>query len=77
MACIPIAGNGFKGWICGPDYLVNLEKYGAKRIWMSFHKYLGPTFYHGKEGPIVRNPGQATWDAFSIWHKETFKKGEK
>lgn len=73
MACTPISGPGFVGFICGADRFVNLEKYGANRIWMEWHNYLGPTFYRGKYGPVIRTPGKKTWEAFGVWHSETFK----
>ena len=73
MACTPISGPGFVGFICGPDRLVNLENYGAKRIWMEWHNYLGPTFFRGKYGPAIRVPGEKTWAAFDTWHAENHK----
>lgn len=73
MACTPISGPCFVGFICGPDRLVNLENYGAKRIWMEWHNYLGPSFFRGKYGPVIQAPGEKTWEAFRAWHSETFK----
>ena len=72
MACTPISGTGFVGFICGPE-IVNLEKYGAPRIWMEWHNYLGPTFFRGKYGPAIQVPGEKAWEAFRVWHVETFK----
>lgn len=34
MTCTTIKGRGFTGWVCGPDMLVDLGKYGAPRIWV-------------------------------------------
>ena len=73
MTCTPIKGRGFTGWVCGPDMLVDLGKYGAPRIWMEWHNYLGPTFFRGKYGPSIGKPGKKTWAAFDAWHAENTK----
>jgi hypothetical protein len=66
MACVRIKD----GFVCGPDDFVNLEQYGA-RVWMSWHHYMGPTFYRSEAAikPIY-TPSKKTWDAFGKWQKE-------
>ena len=63
MGCIQIE----HGFICGPDDFVDLTKFGAK-VWVSWHNYLGPTFYRSKAAikPII-TPGKKTWLAFGLW----------
>ena len=66
MACNKIK----EGYLCTGDDWVNLEPFGAK-IWMSWHNYLGPTFYRSEAAikPIVV-PGPKTWEAFGKWLKQ-------
>jgi len=73
MACTSFSGPGFVGHICGPDYFVSLEPYGAK-VWCEFHNYLGPTFFRSEKASVpIDNPSRKTWQAFKAWHAETFK----
>lgn len=67
MACTRIKGRGFTGWICGADYFVNLEPFGAK-VWCEFHHYLGPHFFRSEKANIeIANPSRKTWKAFEAW----------
>ena len=63
MACVRIES----GFLCGSDDFVNLDQFGAK-IWMSWHNYLGCTFYRSEAAikPIVV-PSKKTWLAFERW----------
>jgi hypothetical protein len=65
MACIRIE----HGFLCGPDDFVNMEPFGA-HVWMSWHHYLGPTFYRSEAmiKPILV-PSKKTWDAFGKWRE--------
>lgn len=63
MTCLKIKD----GYLCMDDDFVSLEPYGAK-VWMSWHHYLGPTFYRSEAAikPIM-SPSEKTWDAFERW----------
>jgi len=65
MTCIPIKD----GFVCMDDDFVDLSPYGSK-VWMSYHRYCGPTFYRSKAciKPIFY-PSRKTWDAFGKWQK--------
>lgn len=67
MNCIIIE----HGFICGDDDFVNLAPYGAK-VWVSWHHYLGPTFYRSESAikPIVV-PSKKTWAAFEKWRENS------
>lgn len=71
MSCIPIK-NGF---ICTMiDKVVDMEPYGSK-VWMEWHRYLGPIFYRSINMITpIRIPSKKTWDAFEKWQKENESK---
>jgi len=70
VSCTKINTRAFKGFVCGPDALVNLEPYGA-RGWLEWHSYLGPHFYRSKYSTVeIRNPSKKMWAAFEVWRKE-------
>jgi hypothetical protein len=64
MGCIKIKD----GFICGPDSIVDLSRYGA-HVWMEWHS-LGPIFFRSESRikPIVV-PSKKTWDAYDRWRK--------
>lgn len=64
MGCIRIE----HGFICEADDFVNLAPFGSK-VWMSWHHYLGPTFYRSESAiKQIESPSKKTWDAFYKWH---------
>lgn len=66
MTCVRIES----GFLCGPDAWLSLEPYGS-RVWMSYHNYLGPTFYLGPAAKdCIKTPSNKTWAAFAKWHEE-------
>jgi hypothetical protein len=63
MACMRIE----HGFICGPDYWVNMKPYGAC-VWMEWHNYHGPTFYRSESAlNPIKTPSKKTWEAFTRW----------
>ncbi len=56
------------GFICGPDKIVDLTKFGAK-VWVIYYNYMRPTFYRSKSiiKPI-QYPSRKTWEAFDKWY---------
>jgi hypothetical protein len=70
MTCIPIKD----GFLCGDDTFVDLSPFGA-HVWMSWHNYMGPTFFRSKSSiqPIV-TPKKKTWDAFGLWQQSLKEK---
>lgn len=67
MACTPIKGRGFTGWICGPDHFVNLAPFGSN-VWCEYHSDTGPAFFRSENSTAeIANPSRKTWKAFEAW----------
>lgn len=45
---------------------------GNKYIWVSFHPYCGPSFYHGDNvfEPANKAEEAELWEEFGRWHKK-------
>ena len=70
MGCIRIE----HGFICGDDDFVDLSPFGSF-VWMSWHRYHGPTFYRSKNAiKAIETPSSKTWKAFEKWRSQNGNK---
>jgi len=71
MACVSFSSDdgSVVGYACIDDYFGRLH-IGNKYIWVSHHRYCGPTFYHDREMSKIYDPvneDDPIWEAFSTW----------
>lgn len=86
MACIPFSTENSPygtigpvvGFVCMDDYYGRLHV-GSKYVWVSHHRYCGPTFYSDSQMTKMIWPedeNDPIWPAFSAWLDKKEKNNE-
>ena len=48
MGCIYFNSGGVRGFVCGFNPVYRLPLSNGRRVFMEWHRYLGPTLFHDR-----------------------------